>query len=452
MTFSLKNSRFALQKNPIMKKVLAIRHENKYEAEKRVPLIPKHLKKLIDKGYEVLVEESAKRTFTHDEYKAVGANVQTDISSADIIIGVKEIPIPNLQANKTYMYFSHVIKGQAYNMPMLRKLKELKCNLIDYEKVTDEFGKRIIFFGRYAGLAGMINTLWSLGQRYKSLGIDTPFAQLKQTQHYFSLDEVKAAISKVGFEIIEKGLPKEILPLTFGMTGYGNVSNGAQEILNLLPVKEISPEELLNLKNDPSNGHVVYKTVFKEQDMVAKKGSDEEFELHDYYVNPQNYESVFDQYTPKMSVLVHGSYWDEKYPRIITKDYVKKIYEAENPKLMVVGDISCDPDGGVEFTHKGTEIADPVFVYDPETDKPTMGFDGHGILVMSVDILPSELPRDASTGFSEALSPYIEAIINADFDKSTEETGLPAAIRRALILHKGEFTPEFEYISEYLNQ
>ncbi len=450
MNFSSKNSTFAILKYLAMKKVLAIRHENKYEAEKRVPLIPKHAKKLIDKGYEILVEESPKRTFKHDEYSAVGAKVQSDISAADIIIGVKEVPIPNLQADKTYMYFSHVIKGQAYNMPMLRKLKELKCNLIDYEKVTDEFGRRIIFFGRYAGLAGMINTLWSLGQRYKKLGIDTPFAQLKQTKEYFSLDEVKAAISKVGFEIIEKGLPKEITPLTFGITGYGNVSNGAQEILNLLPVKEISPEELLNLKTDPSNGHVVYKTVFKEKDMVQKVSSDDEFELQDYYANPENYKSVFDNYTPKMSVLVHGSYWDERYPRIITKDYIKKIYESEKPKLVVVGDISCDPDGGVEFTHKGTEIEDPVFVYDPETDEPTMGFDGNGILVMSVDILPSELPRDASTGFSEALSPFMEGILEADFDKPTEEIGLPKAIRRALILHKGEFTPEFEYISEYL--
>ena len=435
-----------------MSKTLAIRHENKYEMEKRVPLIPEHIKKLSQEGVKILVEPSAKRIFIEQEYESAGAEIKENISEADIIIGVKEIPIPNLLAEKTYMYFSHVIKGQAYNMPMLKKLMELKCNLIDYEKVTDEFGKRIIFFGRYAGLAGMINTLWSLGQRYKKLGIDTPFTQLKQTQHYFSLDEAKAAISKVGFEIIQNGLPKEITPLTFGMTGYGNVSAGAQEILHLLPVKEISPEELLELSDDPSNGHIVYKTVFKEKDMVQKSSDNNAFDLQEYYTQPDLYESKFDQYIPKMTVLVHGSYWDEKYPRIITKDYIKEIYKQKNPKLVLVGDISCDPDGGVEFTHKGTEINDPVFVYNPANDTPTMGFDGDGILIMSVDILPSELPRDASTGFSEALIPFMKGIIDADFSKPLNEIGLPAAIRRALILHNGEFTPEFEYISQYLNE
>lgn len=434
-----------------MSKTLAIRHENKYEMEKRVPLIPEHIKKLSQEGVKILVEPSAKRTFKELEYESAGAEISENISNADVIIGVKEIPIPNLLAEKTYMYFSHVIKGQAYNMPMLKKLMELKCNLIDYEKVTDEFGKRIIFFGRYAGLAGMINTLWSLGQRYEKLGIQTPFTQLKQTQHYFSLDEAKAAISKVGFDIIQNGLPKEITPLTFGMTGYGNVSAGAQEILHLLPVKEISPKELLELSDDPSNGHIVYKTVFKEKDMVQKCSNHDEFDLQEYYTQPDLYESKFNQYIPKMAVLIHGSYWDEKYPRIITKDYIKEIYKQKDPKLVVVGDISCDPDGGVEFTHKGTEINDPVFVYNPQTDKPSMGFDGDGILLMSVDILPSELPRDASTGFSEALIPFIKGIVDADFSKPLHELELPPAIRRALILHNGEFTPEFEYISQYLN-
>ena len=135
-------------------------------------------------------------------------------------------------------------------MPMLKKMIENKCSLIDYECIVDENNKRLIFFGRFAGLAGMTNSLWAFGLRMKHLGIETPFLQLNQTHTYFSLEEVKKVIANIGNEITQKGLPKEILPLTIGITGYGNVSKGAQEILELLPTIEISPSDLLVLKNE----------------------------------------------------------------------------------------------------------------------------------------------------------------------------------------------------------
>ena len=433
-----------------MKKIIAIRHENKYEMERRVPIIPDHIGTLIKKGYEIHVQSSAKRVFSDEEYRNAGAIVNNDISDADIIFGVKEIPMQDLMAGKTYMFFSHVIKGQPYNMPMLKRLMELNCNLLDYEKVTDEFNKRIIFFGRYAGLASMINTLWSVGQRYKRLGIDTPFLSLRQSYTYSSLAEAKAAINKVGYEIMKHGLPKEIQPFAVGITGYGNVSMGAQEILHLLPVKEISADELSSLKDDVSNGKIIYKVVFKEQDMVKALNKSDNFDLQHYYQHPEEYESRFSDYINNLNVLVHGSYWDVRYPRVVTKNEIKKLYSEKNPKLIVVGDISCDPDGGIEFTHKGTEINDPVFIYNPNTDEPTMGFDGEGICVMSVDILPSELPRDSSRGFSDALRPFIESIAECDFNNSYDELVLAPAIKRSLILHNGKLTKPFEYISKYL--
>ncbi|PKP04294.1 MAG: hypothetical protein CVU11_05315 [Bacteroidetes bacterium HGW-Bacteroidetes-6] len=434
-----------------MKKTIAIRHENKYEMERRVPIIPDHVSNLVSAGYEIHVQSSAKRVFSDNEYRDAGAIVNNDISDADIIFGVKEIPMQDLMKDKTYMFFSHVIKGQHYNMPMLKHLMSLGCNLIDYEKVTDEFGKRVIFFGKYAGLAGMINTLWSVGQRYLQLGVETPFLNLKQAVKYHSLAEARQAISEVGNEIIKNGLPKELTPFTVGITGYGNVSMGAQDILHLLPVKEIFPEDLLKMTNeDISNGHIVYKVVFHEEDMVQHIEGNKAFDLRDYYQNPSNYSSKFNSYLPKLSVLVHGSYWDEKYPRIVTKNEIAELYAAGNPKLVVVGDISCDPDGGVEFTHKGTEINDPVFVYNPVTAEPTMGFAGDGILVMSVDILPSELPRDASKGFSDALRPFVQAIADCDYHVSYDELELPAAVKRALILHNGKLTKPYEYISNFL--
>jgi alpha-aminoadipic semialdehyde synthase len=435
-----------------MNNIVGIRHEDKYVMERRVAIIPGHAKKLIrEQGLTILVQKSPKRVFTHDEFIAAGAEVVDRLEAAPVIFGIKEMPLDFFEEGKTYIFFSHVIKGQPYNMPMLKKMIEKKVTLIDYEKIEDEVGKRLIFFGRYAGLAGMINSLWSLGQRFRELGIETPFIKIKQSHHYSSLDEARKVISEVGQEIIINGLPQEITPLTIGFTGYGNVSNGAQEIAGLLPIKEISPEELPDLnkkKNLPNN--VLYKVVFKEWDISQPVDQNTEFELSEYYAHPEKYNSVFDPYIPHLTVLMNCMYWDVRYPRIVTKDYLEKLYSGGNPKLTVIGDVTCDRDGSIECTHKGTEIEDPVFVYDPFTRKPAMGFKGKGILVMAVDILPSELPRDSSMAFSEALFKFIKPITIADYSVGFDELKLPNPIKRAMILHKGKFTPAFEYIQKYL--
>lgn len=431
---------------------IGIRHEDKYLMERRVAIIPKHAKKLIDEqGLEIIVENSPKRIFTHQEFEKAGAKIVKDVRDASVIFGVKEMPIDYFEDHKTYIFFSHVIKGQEYNMPMLKKMMEKKVNLIEYEKVADEMGRRLIFFGHFAGLAGMINSLWSLGQRLKVQGIETPFLQLKQSRYYDSLEEAKQVISKVGQEIIEKGLPAELTPLTIGFTGYGNVSNGAQEIAALLPIKEVDPEELKELSkktNLPSN--VIYKVVFKEEHLSKLKDGNDEFELSDYYTHPEKYVSDFEQYIPHLTILMNCMYWDDKYPRIVTKDYLEKLYTNGNPKLTVIGDVTCDPDGSIECTHKGTEIEDPVFVYDPFTREPQMGFEGNGLLIMAVDILPSELPRESSIAFSNALFSYIKPITNANYSKDFNSLDLPGPIKKAMILHRGKLTPDYLYLKKYL--
>lgn len=435
-----------------MKRIIGIRHEDKYAMERRVPLIPRHVKSLVENHQlMVKVQKSPKRIFTDEEFKFAGAELVNVLKGAPVIFGVKEIPVECFEKGKTYIFFSHVIKGQSYNMPMLKKMMELNCNLIDYEKVTDELGRRLIFFGRFAGLAGMINSLWALGKRYEYFGIKTPFLKINQSHTYNSLDEVKAVISEVGFEIAKNGLPPEINPLVIGFTGYGNVSNGAQEIAGLLPVKEISPSELLKLKKSeklPDN--VVYKVVFKEEDLSTPKDDNMEFDLQDYYANPGKYKDQFEQYIEHLSVLMNCMYWDERYPRIVSKDYLEKLYRKGNPSLTVIGDITCDPDGSIECTFKGTEIEDPVFVYNPETREYSMGFEGMGILDMAVDILPSELPRESSIAFSEALHKYVSAIAETDFSKPFNELSLPNPVKRAMILHQGKLTSDYEYIADYL--
>jgi len=435
-----------------MSNYIGIRHEDKYVMERRAPLTPKHVKRLIEhQKLDFIVQTSKKRIFTDEEYINAGALIENDLSKCNVILGVKEMPIEFFEPNKTYVFFSHVIKGQSYNMPMLKRMMELGCNLIDYERIVDEQNKRLIFFGKYAGLAGMINSFWSLGLRLKHFGFDTPFLQLKQAHLYNSLKEAKDAVSLVGQIIAEKGLPKEIQPLVIGFTGYGNVSMGAQEICGLLPVKEISTEKLLEIKNRkelPNN--IIFKVVFKEKHISEHIDKNIEFDLYDYYHNPQNYVSKFEQYIPHLTVLMNCMYWDARYPRIVTKNYLEKLYSKGNPKLTVIGDITCDPDGSIECTHHGTEIEDPIFIYNPLTRKYTMGYEGEGILDMAVDILPSELPRDSSDGFADALANFIKPIVFADYDLPFEDLDLPKSLKKALILHKGKLTHEYEYLNEYL--
>ena len=430
---------------------IGIRHEDKYVMERRVAIIPAHIEKFIkEQNIEVCVQKSGKRIFKEQEYADKGAKIVDSLKDCPVIFGVKEIPLDAFEKNKTYIFFSHVIKGQPYNMPMLKKMMELKCNLIDYEKFEDETGKRLIFFGRFAGLAGMINTLWSLGQRYKEKGIKTPFEKLKQSHKYNSLEEARKDIAAVGMKILKTGLPKEISPFITAFTGYGNVSNGAQEIFSLLPVKEIAPEDIPNIANDNSlPNNILYKAVFKEKDLSERKDG-KEFDLEDYYANPKLYKDKFAQYILYLNCIVNGMYWDKRYPRIVTKEYLKDLFSKENPKLTVIGDITCDPDGSIECTHKGTEIEDPVFVYHPDTETYIMGFKGNGVLIMPVDILPSELPREASEAFSTALRGFVSAIANADFNADFENIALPNPIRKAMILHKGNLTPNYSYIQQYL--
>ena len=430
---------------------IGLRYEDKYLMERRVALVPDHVRQLVKQGIQVEVEKSEKRVFKDAEYEDAGAKLVNDVRNTDIVLGVKEMPIGYFSANKTYIFFSHTIKGQPYNMPLLKDMMDHKVNLIDYERIVDDSGQRLIFFGRFAGLAGMINSLWSLGQRYSKLGVDTPFLHIKQTHQYESLEEARKAVKEVGDWIRKNGISESIAPLTIGITGYGNVSNGAQEILDLLPVEEISPAQLLELeKTNQYALDVIYKTVFKEEDLSRPIKRGMAFNLQHYYRHPEQYESQFEQYIPYLTVLMNCMYWDDRYPRIVTKDYLEKLFAHGEPKLTVIGDVTCDPDGSIECTHKGTEIEDPVFVYNPATRQPKMGFTGDGLLVMAVDILPSELPRESSQTFSDALVGFIPELVKTDFQVPLSQLKLPAPLAKAMILHNGELTPEYQYLKEHL--
>ena len=431
-----------------MEKIIGIRREDKNEWERRVPLIPEHIQELNERyAIKTQLHPSSLRIFTDAEYAAVKAELKDDLSAANTIFAVKEMPVDFFEQGKNYIFFSHVIKGQVYNLPMLQRMMELKVNLIDYERIVDENNHRLIFFGRYAGLAGMIETFFAYGQKMKAAGISTPFERFKQAYAYNSLADAKTEIAQLGEYIAKNGLPAEINPVVVGFAGYGNVSMGAQEIFDLLPFREITPLELINNFNSLNSEQHLYKVVFKEEDMV--KPSSGEFILQDYYRYPEKYEGVFEQYLPYLTMLVNCIYWTEQYPRLVTKKYLQSQSKTEQ-KLKVIGDISCDINGSIELTHKVTYPDQATFTYHPGSNRFEDGTSAPGITIMAVDNLPCEFPLESSVEFSMVLKNFVNDIVEADFMVPFEDLKLPFPIKKALILHRGKLTPEYEYIREFL--
>lgn len=434
-----------------MKKIIGIRREDKNEWERRVPLVPGDVKELKEKyGIKTVVQPSKIRTFRDEEYENAGAEINENLSEAGVILAVKEIPRHLFEKNKTYVFFSHTIKGQPYNMDMLKQMMSLKCNLIDYERILNEKNQRLIFFGQYAGLAGMIETLHAYGQKIKLQGYDTPLAKIKQAYNYNSLEEAKKEIEKIGEEIDENGFPVELSPIVVGFAGYGHVSRGAQEIFNLLPHKVISGHILEEMhENFSSDNHNFYKVVFAEEDMVKPKQGD--FELQDYYRHPEKYESRFETYLPYLNILVNCIYWTEDYPRFVTKKYLKnETILKSNLPLKVIGDITCDINGSIEITHKATMPDHPTYTYFAEDDRFEDGTQRTGVTVMAVDNLPCEFPKESSKEFSSVLKNFVNDMISADFKQDIDRLKLPYPLKQGLILHKGELTKEYLYMNEFI--
>jgi saccharopine dehydrogenase (NAD+, L-lysine-forming) len=436
-----------------MNKLFGIRREDKNRWERRTPLIPEDVKELKDKHrLDCLVQPSRIRVFDDEDYIAHGARVDEDLSKCPVVFAIKEIPLDFFKEDVTYVFFAHVIKGQSYNMSMLKRMLDLSCTLIDYEKIVDERGQRLIAFGHHAGVSGMIDTLWALGRRLDWEGLDVPFAEIRQTHEYETLAQAKDAVTRVGQVISAKGLPESLRPFVCGFSGYGRVSLGAQEIFDLLPVRQIAPAALKDLfENNGGSDRELYKVVFKEEDLVIPKQETAGFDLQEYYDHPERYRSRFEDYLPHMSVLMNAIYWSERYPHLVTKNFLRGLFaESQQPRLRVIGDISCDIEGAIGCTLHVTDPDTPVFTYDPLTGRATDGFAGRGVVVMAVDNLPCELPREASGYFSEVLKKYVPGIVQADYSVDFDHCSLPPAIKRAVIVYQGELTPNFQYLEEYL--
>ena len=273
---------------------------------------------------------------------------------------------------------------------------------------------------------------------------------MRRAYDYHDINEARQAVVALGQTIRSEGLPAEMMPLVIGVAGYGNVARGAWEILDLLPVERITPEQLADLAARPRSSHTLYATTFHEQHMAAPLEPGAMFDLQEYYTHPERYRAAFETYLPHLSVLVNAIYWEPRYPRLITKDYLRWAWDTGNSRLLVIGDISCDIDGAIECTVKSTEPGEPDFVYHPLTGAEQDGVEGEGVLVMAVDILPAELPRDASDYFAGVLLPYVPALAAADYSVSFDDLMLPPEIKRAVIVHRGKLTPSYAYLQDHL--
>jgi len=433
---------------------LGIRREDKNPWERRVPLVPVHARELLRQfPLGIMIQPSPIRVFSDEDFRREGVTVSEDLSACSIVLAVKEIPEDFFLDGRAYVFFSHTIKGQPHNMAMLKRMIERRATLIDYERILDEKGRRLVFFGRQAGLAGMIDTLWALGRRLRQEGTKSPFAAIRQTIKYASLVEAKEAIQKVGWKIHNHGLDPSLVPLVFGFTGYGHVSQGAQEIFDLLPFEEVEPGRVKDLfKKKYYSEKKVYKTVFKEEHLVVPKRGRPGFDLQDYYHNPQNYRPVLEGFLPYLTVLVNAIYWAPQYPRFITKKALGKLWKGtQPPRLRVIGDITCDINGSMECTVKSTDPAHPVFTYDVEKDEAVDGFHGKGPAVMAVDNLPAEIALESSVFFSQTLVPFIPGLVRADYRGEFDRCGLPPELKKATILFRGEFTPDYAYMREFIS-
>jgi alpha-aminoadipic semialdehyde synthase len=448
-----------------MRNKIGIRREDlSKKGEKRVAITPSLAASVLLPEHTVLIQPAVhpetgelKRAFSDESYAAAGAQITEDISGARIIFGLKEVEVSRILPEKVYYIFSHTHKSQPKNREMLRAMAGQKTTLIDYELIADSKDHRLLTaFTYFAGYAGMIDSMWALGQRLKREGISHPFAAIPQSIEKEDLGRIEELVRQVGIEIKTKGLPVALPPLITCFLGNGKTSHGAQQIYNLLPAERIQAEDLPAVFQ-AGDRNKVYQLVLDIPDMYRlKKDSPyagQVFSFADFFrlylQEPNHFESDLARIFPWCTMMMNCIIWAPEYPRLLNRAATREWY-AGAQTLRVIGDITCDPEGAIQFSRE-TWIDDPVFTYDPETQTSEKGFLSGGITVMAVTNLPCEFSADASAGFSKNLEQILPDIVSADYEAdSPAESGLPASVQHAVILWKGELAERYRYLDSYL--
>lgn len=430
-------------------KSFVIRAEQKNEWEGRSSITPTHAKNLIsDSGIHVHFESSAKRCFDDQEYLNAGAKLVSNIDRQDVVVGVKEIPVELISdKSKTYLFFSHTIKGQTENMPMLEKIIDAKSTLIDYEKITDQDQLRLVAFGYHAGVVGCVDSLWILGQKLKSQGISNKFEDFKQSLGYPDIEECRTHLRQLGWEIAKTGFSDNGEPLVIALLGEGKVSAGMQYILDCLPIRRYTPLEFL-ANEDQLDDHEIHLVTFGPRHMVKKKDG-APYNRSEYFCNPGLYESCFDQYYDKFNLILNAIFWTPDNPIFITKEMFEDAFNAGKYPL-VLGDVTCDINGSMQCTTKPSDPGNPCYTYHPVSKDTPDGWYTDGVTVLAVDNLPCEFSSDASRDFGNAMYPFWESIAKSDYSKPIDQCGFAPEIQRATILYKGQLTKPYEYLQEFL--
>jgi alanine dehydrogenase len=391
--------------------------ERKNPPDRRVVFTPEELVRLQSDYPDALVkvESSNIRVFPDEDYSKLGIEVAEDISDCEVFFGVKEIPVDYLIPNKKYFFFSHTIKKQPYNRKLLQAILEKNIELYDHETIVDANNKRLIGFGRYAGIVGAYNGFRAFGIKYE----------------LFNLPKAETLNSK---EDLVVRLRRQIFPnLKIVLTGHGKVGMGAKEILDGMKIKQVSVDDFLN--------KVYSQPVYTQIDVLDynKRIDGQVLDNKDFYTNPQAYTSNFERFTKVADIFMAGHFHGNNAPDILTQDMLK----AADCKIKVVADISCDVDGPIACTIKASTIAEPFFGYLPSEHKEVPYTHPGSVMVMSVDNLPCELPKDASEGFGEMFMKHvIPAFFNGDKD---------GILQRAKITENGKLTPRFAYLQDYVD-
>jgi alanine dehydrogenase len=388
--------------------------EGKKPADNRVALTPAQCKWVHKNSTDVqiIAQSSSTRCFTDREYISAGVEVRENVTDCDILIGIKEVPVDHLVPGKTYLFFSHTKKKQPRNQKLLQEILEKKIRLIDFECLEHEDGQRIIGFGFFAGVVGAHNGMMAYGNRTGLFSLDRVYKQrsFRELIHnYFGLrlPNVKIAV-----------------------TGSGRVAHGILEVMNLMGIHEVEPDDYLKRRF----AYPVY-TQLKGVELYRHK-TNKTYSREDFHLHPENYACLFLPYASQTDILMNGVYWDKNVPRMFEKEDVK----AESFIIQTIADVTDDANGSVPINCGDQTIEDPVYGINRHTLQKTAPYLPGSIDIMAVGNLPNELPRDASRYFGEQLIKHVlEDLVGDGSD----------IIRRATITHNGSLTKEFEYLKDY---
>jgi len=394
---------------------IGIIKEGKVPPDNRVPLTPKQCVEAMN-GFpvKIVVESCPTRCYRDAEYQQEGILVTDDISDCEVLMGVKEVPVSQLIPNKTYLFFSHTIKKQPYNRKLLWAIMDKNIRLIDYEVLKDENENRLIAFGRFAGMVGAHNALWTYGQR-------TGAFSMPRMKDFHDYNEATEYYQSIRFP-----------PLKIVLTGTGRVATGAADVLRDMGIKQVSPEDFLQ-KNYPN---AVF-TQLNCQHYVARK-TGKPYAKSDFYEHPDRFKSIFAPYYRVADIMINGIYWDNNAPAFFTLE------EMASPdfNIQVIADVTCDiaPVSSIPSTLKASTIADPVFGFDPKTGQETPPHQPGCVDMMTIDNLPNEMPRDASEAFGRQ---FLTHILPELFQPKSH------VIEHGTITRDGHLTRHFRYLADY---